>query len=123
MELMRYFWDASIELKPENKHLDEGVRFPLCQPEPLVKLFEESGLRNVEVSPLEVPTYFRDFDDYWTPFLGGQFPAPDYAASLSEEDRAALRERIRERMPIGEDGSIRLIARAWGVRGAVETDA
>jgi hypothetical protein len=26
---------------------------------------------------------FRDFDDYWSPFLGGvQGPAPSYVASL-----------------------------------------
>jgi hypothetical protein len=68
---------------------------------------------------LDVPTHFQDFDDYWTPFLGGQFPAPDYAMSLSEEDRAAFRERIRERLLIETDGSINLIARAWGVRGVV----
>lgn len=76
MQLMRYFWDAAVELKPENKHLDEGVRFPLCQPTALTELFEKSGLKDVHVSPLDVSTHFRDFDDYWTPFLGGQFPAP-----------------------------------------------
>lgn len=123
MELMRYFWDAAVELKPENRHLDEGVRFPLCQPDPLAQLFEESGLTHVEVSPLEIPTHFQNFDDYWTPFLGGQFPAPDYAMSLSEMDRAELRERIRSRLPMDKDGSIKLVARAWGVRGVVDTDA
>jgi len=123
MQLMRYFWDAVVELKPENRHLDEGVRFPLCQPSALTELFEKSGLDDVSVVPLDVPTHFRNFDDYWTPFLGGQFPAPDYAMSLSEQDRAALRERIRERLPIEPDGAIKLIARAWGVRGVVPPDA
>jgi hypothetical protein len=37
--------------------------------------------------------------------------------SLSEERRSALRDRIRARLPIAEDGSIDLIARAWAVRG------
>jgi len=123
MELMRYFWDAAVELKPENRHLDEGVRFPLCQPDSLLQLFEESGLTHVEVSPLEISTHFQNFDDYWTPFLGGQFPAPDYAMSLSEVDRAKLRERIRSRLPIDKDGSIKMVARAWSVRGVVDTDA
>lgn len=117
MELMRYFWDAAVELKPEDRERDEGRRFPICQPKPLKKLFQGAGLRNVEVRSLGVPTHFRDFDDYWTPFLGGQFPAPDYARSLSEEGRAALRDRIREALPNDDDGSIKLIARAWGVRG------
>jgi hypothetical protein len=60
---------------------------------------------------------FRDFDDYWTPFLGGQGPAPGYAMSLDEGRRAALRERIRTTLATQPDGSIRLIARAWAVRG------
>jgi len=37
--------------------------------------------------------------------------------SLSEERRAALRERIRESLPIDRNGSISLIARAWAVKG------
>jgi hypothetical protein len=40
--------------------------------------------------------------------------------SLSEERRAALRERIRSMLSIEADGSIRLIARAWAIRGIVE---
>ena len=64
-----------------------------------------------------VPTVFTDFDDYWSPFLGGQGPAPAYAMSLCDEDRAALRERLRARLPVDDDGSIRLTARAWAVRG------
>jgi hypothetical protein len=69
-------------------------------------------------APSDVPTRFSDFDDYWTPFLGGQGPAPGYAVSLDEGRREALRERIRSRLPFASDGSINLAARAWAVRGA-----
>jgi len=117
MELMRYFWDAAVALKPGDLERDEGRRFPICQPDPLQQLFEGAGLRKVEVRSIDVSTRFRDFEDYWTPFLGGQFPAPDYAMSLDEAARAALRERIRAHLPIAADGSIPLIARAWAVRG------
>jgi SAM-dependent methyltransferase len=117
MELMRYFWDAVVALKPADLERDEGRRFPICKPGPLRELFESCGLKRVQVCSIDVPTHFRDFDDYWTPFLGGQFPAPDYAMSLSEEDRAVLRDRIHEALPIAEDGSIQLIARAWAIRG------
>jgi SAM-dependent methyltransferase len=119
MELMRYFWDAAVALKAEAWQRDEGVRFPLCKPQPLHEIFRNSGLHHVEVQAIDIATHFRDFDDYWRPFLGGQFPAPDYAMSLSEEDRQALRERIRTSLPIEADNSIRLIARAWAVRGRV----
>lgn len=117
MELMRYFWDAAVALDRNAFELDEGRRFPICQPNPLVELFTQTGLREVQARAIDVPTRFRDFDDYWTPFLGGQAPAPGYAMSLNEERRGALRDRIRATLPIANDGSIQLIARAWAVRG------
>lgn len=117
MELMRYFWDAAVELDRAAFELDEGRRFPLCQPDPLTELCTQAGLRNVQVRAIDVPTRFRDFDDYWTPFLGGQAPAPGYAMSLSEERRGGLRDRIRAKLPFARDGSINLVARAWAVRG------
>jgi SAM-dependent methyltransferase len=117
MELMRYFWDAAVALDPTISHLDEGRRFPLCATAPLSDLFNGAGLSEVEVRSIDVPTHFRDFDDYWSPFLGGQGPAPGYAISLTEEARSVLREQIRSRLPTAEDGAIALIARAWAVRG------
>lgn len=119
MELMRYFWDAAVALDRSALELDEGRRFPICHPTALVALFNEAGLRDVQTRAMDVPTTFRDFDDYWTPFLGGQAPAPGYAMSLNEERRVALRDRIRTTLPIASDGSIPLIARAWAVRGRV----
>jgi SAM-dependent methyltransferase len=117
MELMRYFWDAAVELNPQAAKLDEGVRFPLCRPESLLALFAASGLSGVETTPLDIATDFASFEDYWQPFLGGQGPAPAYAMSLEENARARQRERIKERLPARADGSISLIARAWAVRG------
>lgn len=117
MELLRYFWDAAAALDPAARDLDQGQRFPLCQPEPLWRLFTQAGLQAVATRMIEVPTVFRDFDDYWSPFLGGQGPAPSYAMSRDEGQRAALRERIRSSLPIAADGSITLSAQAWAVRG------
>ena len=117
MQLMRYFWDAAGALDPRAKDLDEGRRFPLCKPEPLTDLFQTAGLEEVEVRAIDVPTVFRDFDDYWSPFLGGQAPAPGYAMSLSEDRRAALREQIRASLPTNSRGEHHLIARAWAIRG------
>jgi SAM-dependent methyltransferase len=119
MELMRHFWDAAAALAPASAELDVGRRFPICKPEALLELFHSTGLKNVETRAIDVPTRFRDFDDYWTPFIGGQGPAPGYAMSLAEESRAVLRERIRSGLPTQPDGSIHLIARAWAVRGSV----
>jgi SAM-dependent methyltransferase len=117
MQFIRHFFDAAIALDPDAAEHDEGPRFPICRPEALRQLFESTKLQNVEVRPIEVPTVFRDFDDYWSPFLAGQGPAPSYAMSLSEEARTSLREKIRSGLPIQPDGSIQLYARAWAIKG------
>ena len=117
MQLMRYFWDAAVALDPSASAQDEGLRFPICNPVALEALFRGAGLQEVESRAIDVPTRFRDFDDYWKPFLGGQGPAPGYAMGLTESRRTALRERIRGALSVAGDGSIDLIARAWAVRG------
>lgn len=117
MQLMRHFWNAAAALNPPAADLDEGRRFPLCQPQALADLFSAAGLSGVELRAIDIATDFHDFEDYWSPFLGGQGPAPSYAMSLSEERRLALRERLRQALPFALDGSIPLSARAWAVRG------
>jgi len=119
MELMRFFWDAAVELDSAAEKLDEGVRFPLCRPEALETLFASTGLEEVEVKAIDIPTPFANFHDYWQPFLGGQGPAPAYAMSLSEATRARLRDRIHERLPRAPNGAISLTARAWAIRASV----
>jgi SAM-dependent methyltransferase len=117
MQLMRRFWDAAAELDPAVADLDEGRRMAGCNPPALEALFSGSGLAGVETRGIDAPTVFADFDDYWTPFEGGQGPAPGYCVSLPEDRRNALRERLRVTLPVEADGSIRMIARAWAVRG------
>lgn len=117
MQLMTYFWNAARLLDPGARELDEGRRFQMWKPELLTDLFHIAGLEDVETLAIDVPTVFRDFEDYWTPFLGGQGPAPAYAVSLSEEQQLALREQIRANVPMALDGSIHLSARACAVRG------
>lgn len=119
MGLIRAFWDAAVELDPAAAELDEGRRFPLCRPEPLQRLFDAAGLRDVWVGALEIPTVFADFEDYWDPFLGKQGPAPGYCMALPEEQRRALRECLHRRLARQADGTIALTARAWAVRGSV----
>ncbi|MGP3963211.1 class I SAM-dependent methyltransferase [Nonomuraea sp. 3N208] len=117
MAMLRHFWDAATALDPAAAALDEGRRFPQCRPEPLRELWAGAGLADVVVEAIEVPTVFRDFDDYWAPFLGGQAPAPGYVGSLPEDRKADLRDMLRRRLPARPDGSIALTARAWAVRG------
>lgn len=119
MELIRRFWDAAVAVDPRASELDEARRFPICAPGPLRRLLEEAGLSAVEVRAVDVPTRFRDFDDLWSPFLGGQGPAPAYLGSLGPRAQADVRERLRTSLPGATGGSIDLRARAWAVRGSV----
>jgi hypothetical protein len=119
MEITRYFWDAAGAVDPAAKKLDQGVRFTICNPDALSRLVKESGLNAVDVRAIEVATVFASFDDYWTPFLGGQGSAPGYVASLADEQRVRLREELRRRLSVEADGGIRMNVRAWAVRGQV----
>lgn len=120
IEFLRRFWDEAVALDRAAAELDEGRRFPLCQPEALNALFVGAGLRQVATDAVEIPTRFQDFDDFWTPFLRGTGPAPSYAASLSPAARDLLRERLASRLKAEPDGSIALKARAWLARGVAE---
>lgn len=117
MQFMRHFWNAAADLDVAARDLDEGRRFPICDPNSLTALFRDAKLSSIETRPIDISTDFKDFDDYWIPFLGGQGPAPGYAMSLSEEQRAQLRDRLRNSLPFALNGSIPLVARAWAIKG------
>jgi SAM-dependent methyltransferase len=117
MQMMRHFWNAVAALDPAARDLDEGRRFPISNPGSLRDLLENAGLTQIQVRPIDILAEFKDFDDFWSPFLGGQGPAAGYAMSLSEERRARLRERIYNSLPFALDGTISLIMRAWAIKG------
>jgi SAM-dependent methyltransferase len=119
MAIMRHFWDAAIEQDPAVADKAESLQFAICRPEPLHDAFEWVGLREVDVEAVDIPTVFRDFDDYWQPFLMATAPAPRHVMSLSAADREDLRRRLQARLPTEPDGSIHLVARAWGVTSSV----
>jgi hypothetical protein len=100
MQMMRAFWDAAVALDPSARDLDEGRRFPLCRPQPLRALFDDAGLQRIEVHTIDVPTVFKSFDDYWSPFLGpgadllhGAPRRPPPAIAREDQSGAAGRAR------------------------------
>jgi SAM-dependent methyltransferase len=117
MQLIRQFWDAAVALDPAAADRDEAVRFPLCRPGSLGRVFSDSGLTELQNTAIVVPTVFTSFDDYWSPFLGGDGPAPGYCAALSDDARRRLRDRLQATLPTQSDGSIHLTARAWAAKG------
>lgn len=123
MQFLRRFWDAAVELDPAARQYDEGERFPICSPSALESAFREAGLARAEVKALEVATRFQDFDDYWSPFVGGPGPAPGYLSSLPPQRQHDLARRLAATLPRHADGSIALRARAWAVRAEKERAA
>jgi SAM-dependent methyltransferase len=112
MTMMRLFWDAARQADPDAP--DEGPRFPLCHPDPLAALWRTAGLTDVTVEAIDIATTFKDFDDYWRPFLGGQGAAPAYLAAQPRAVQDRIRDLLRARLP---DRDLHLTARAWAVRG------
>lgn len=119
MQMIRAFWDAAAAVDSAIRALDEGARFPNCRPDALAALLQAAGLCQVEVTGIVVETVFRNFDDYWEPFLGGTGPAPAYLASVSDDTRAAIRGCLESRLTPADDGAIHLVARAWAAKGTV----
>jgi len=119
MQMIRHFWDAARAVSPDAAELDQAEQFPVCQPGPLQAVFERAGLKAVTVRSIDIPTIFRDFDDYWNPFLGKTGPAPAYLASLGDEARERIRLYLEARLTPAEGAPIELTARAWAVQGTV----
>ena len=119
MQMLRMFWDEAVANDPSIAVRDER-NMPLCKPGELSAFWSKHGLLQVEERPLEIQLAFSSFDDFWSPFVGGQGPAGAYVARLSEADREALRLRLRKRLlGQGQDRHITLQARAWAVKGVV----
>ncbi|HXJ34692.1 MAG TPA: class I SAM-dependent methyltransferase [Candidatus Eisenbacteria bacterium] len=117
MDLLRYFWDAAAAVDSTARELDEGERFPLCRPDALTDLFRTAGLSEVRCEPIEIPTQFASFEDYWRSFLGGTGPAPSYVASLDNERRKMMASKLEQALRRRLGGTMALSARAWAVRG------
>ncbi|MEW9804824.1 class I SAM-dependent methyltransferase [Mesorhizobium sp. ZMM04-5] len=115
LQFLRAFWSAAAARDPKAGDLAEDRRFPFCTADQLENEAKAAGLLKVKCRPLETPTVFADFDDYWRPFTLGAGPAPGYVASLTEEARDGLRDALAHALPRQPDGQIALAARAWAV--------
>ena len=108
------FWKAAAEIDPQAAELDEGRRFPFCTQAGLTELCREAGIAG-HVEPIEIETVFKDFDSFWQPFTLGAGPAPGYCMKLPEDQRARLKATLAGKL--GTQGPVRLIGRAWAVKG------
>ncbi len=117
MEMMRHFWKAAINIDPTAAELDSGKLFTICNPNNLKALFEGEGLSAVEIIAIDIEAKFKDFDDYWQPFVEAQGSVSKYLRTLNDKTLTAIRDQLQKQLPIEKDGSIQLLARAWAVKG------
>jgi len=81
-------------------------------------LWTGAGLTDVETRAIAVERSFDDFDDYWTTILGG--PSVRGAlATMTPEQIAVLKTRMRARLVAGNGGRISCTAHANAVKGRV----
>ena len=105
------FWNAARSLDPkveDESHL-AGVRGGH-----LAELFRAAGLHSVEQTAISVSLDHPSFKSWWDPFVQGVGPAGAYATRLAADQRTALREACRARLP---NGPFTITAWAWTVRG------
>lgn len=105
------FWRAARELDPR---IEDESQLAGTRQGHLAQLFVAAGLRQVEEAVLSAGFEHPTFDEWWDPFTQGVGPAGSYVATLGAEQRAELRERCREVLPLAP---FVLTAHAWAARG------
>jgi SAM-dependent methyltransferase len=117
MEPRVRFWEAATAVEPAARNWDERSRYPLCHPDQLKRLFVSARLNAVETISIEVEAQFSSFDDYWQPFLAGYGVASDFLATQPDATRDAIRDRLRDSLPVKRGSPLTLGIRAWAVQG------
>jgi SAM-dependent methyltransferase len=119
MEMLCYFWQAASSVDPSAAERNPAKLFTICYPDKLTELFEGAGLKDVAVIPIDIQTLFTSFYRYWRPFVGAHGSVSKYLGGLNQEMVAAIRDQLQRQIPIEADGTIRLMARAWAIKGKV----
>jgi SAM-dependent methyltransferase len=105
------FWSAVRELDPAAD--DESDRAGAREGD-LARLFAQAGLSQIQATTLTARARYASFDQWWEPFTLGVGPAGAYVASLSPEDRAAVRDQCRRLLPAAP---AEVTATAWAATG------
>ncbi|MES2959748.1 MAG: class I SAM-dependent methyltransferase [Pseudomonadota bacterium] len=108
---LRIFWDAARTLEPK---IEGESQLAGARKGHLAELFEVANLRSIESTAFSVSLEHPTFDAWWEPFRSGVGPAGAYLASLGADQRIALREECRRRVPTQP---FTVTAVAWAARG------
>jgi hypothetical protein len=116
-EFNQGLWEPALPLDPKAPQPKDRPG-SYGSAEELSSLWADADLTDVDVKNIVFACESDSFDDYWLPLTEGQGPAGNYLAGLSEDYRAALRERLRQNLyGSSADGTLSLKAKAWAVRG------
>ena len=86
----------------------------------MAELWRELGFQHVEQTSLLIRMEYSCFDDYWRPFTRGEGPLGQLVASLSDNNRSALTDHLRNAYLSGRpDGPRSIPCVAWACRGTV----
>ncbi len=125
-------WDTISGISPNQSLWDAALALDLPADIPsarqsasnsaagLTKLLSEAGLENVTVTDIVTERRFSSFDEYWIPLATGEGVPGKFLASLSPEQKTAVKEQLRKTL-LGDrtDGSFSIKARAGAARGIV----
>jgi len=123
-----YAWDMEGGGFPGEPMLREFRAMGLATPRPpsadasrldvLQRLWQGAGLRDLETRQIEVERSFADFEQFWSIILKGSSIGAATAA-MAPADLAALKTRVRARLPADATGRITYSARANAIKGRV----
>ena len=115
----RMFFDTAAVLDPKAaERRARNYTRPMTRPGELAKAWRAAGLTDVVETTLLIRMEFASFADYWAPYVGKEGPQAEYIATLSDAERARLRDAVRLAYVDGEpDGPRSYAALAWAVKG------
>ncbi len=117
----RLLWDTAAGIDPAAAATRDRIfGNPLAKPDGMRDLWQAAGLRRIDRHSVTVRMDFADWDDYWTPLLGGQGPVGSYVAGLEPDLRERVAGAVRAAYLSGDaDGPRSLTATSWVVTGVV----
>jgi len=115
----RIFFDTAAVLDPKaNERRARNYTRPMTRPGELANAWRAAGFSDVAETTLSIRMEFASFNDYWAPYAGKDGPNAEYVATLSDAERARLRDAVRLAYVDGEpDGPRSYAAFAWAVKG------
>jgi SAM-dependent methyltransferase len=119
MPASRMFQDTAAMLDPRAVEMRaKNCTRPLCHPGELGAAWRDAGFLDVQETNLTIRMEFKNFEDYWAPFMSKQGPGADYVARLTPQEQAILREHVMRAYLDGErDGYRSYFAVAHAVKG------